>query len=385
MRLLLIITDFGSFNNFLSELAIDLVSSDVELHVICSEHKIIHIDDKFDYEGLNIKFHFLDIPRRVSLYGQIKTAREIRKVILKVKPNLIHSHFTTGTFPTILFKCSKFKYWATFHGLGLNASVGIKKLIFTVVERFCFARLDKIFLLNQLDFDLVHEIYPLKARKYLSLGVGCNIDKFDPSRRAIHDNLALKKRLNINDEFVITFTGRFVQFKGFHLVIRTMISLEKLYPGRFKFIVIGAADPIHKTGLFEEEEVLIRDFPALINVGYTSEVEAYLAISDLFLFPSKKEGLPTCVLESLSMGVPVLTMNARGNADVIVNNYNGYLIPNSSEKNEINDFMQLINNLYLDREKLKILSVNALKDRLKYARDIFVQEHLKLYNQYKYE
>ena len=57
----LIITDYGSFNNFLAEIAIKLCSS-YSVHVICSDDKIIVTNDKFDYSNFDISFHFIDIP-----------------------------------------------------------------------------------------------------------------------------------------------------------------------------------------------------------------------------------------------------------------------------------------------------------------------------------
>src|SRR5450432_3733192 len=103
MKLVLIITDFGAFNNFLAELSAKIAQDNrYALHIICSKNKVINIKDKEIFENQNIDFHFIDIPRTITLSGQLKAAIKIRSLIKTIKPDLIHSHFTTATFPTIL-------------------------------------------------------------------------------------------------------------------------------------------------------------------------------------------------------------------------------------------------------------------------------------------
>jgi glycosyltransferase involved in cell wall biosynthesis len=142
-----------------------------------------------------------------------------------------------------------------------------------------------------------------------------------------------KHNLNIDGRFVITYTGRFVEFKGFDIVYHSFIKLANEFPDRFVLLLIGGKDPIHPTGLTKDEENDLYKNISIVNVGYTSEVEKYLAITDVFLFPSKKEGLPVCIVEALAMGVPVVTLDERGNSDVVKNDFNGFLVKSVSKSN----------------------------------------------------
>jgi hypothetical protein len=63
-------------------------------------------------------------------------------------------------------------------------------------------------------------------------------------------------------------------------------------------LLIGGRDPIHPTGLTEQEEGDLFKIKNIV-VGYTSEVEKYLAITECVLFPSKKK---VCIVEALAMG-----------------------------------------------------------------------------------
>lgn len=377
MNLLIIITDYGSFNNFLAELAIRL-SYENEIHVVCSESNIINITDKFDYSKFNLTFHNVDISRSPSIFKTIKSAYKIRKIVNKVHPTLVYAHFTTGIFPSILFKNRNIQYWGTFHGLGINASSGFRKIIFSIVEFFSFYRLDRIFVINNKDFEFVNTIFKEKTFKYNSCGVGCDIDQFDIEKFSESDKLKLKLDLNIDEKFVITYTGRFVEFKGFDLGYHSFMKLVNEFPDKFVLVLIGGRDPIHITGLTETEENDLDTNPNIVNVGFSSEVNKYLSISDVFLFPSRKEGLPVCIVESLSMGVPVVTLDERGNSDVITNNFNGYLVKYYSKSNAINAIAEKLKYLANNLDTLNRFSSNCLKNRHIYSRSFFVEEQLKL-------
>ena len=382
MKILFIITDYGSFNNFLAELSISL-SKENKIHVICSNSNIIKIIDKFDYNKYNLTFHTVDIPRKTSIINIINSGISIRKIIKIIKPQLVYAHFTTGIFPTILFKNRNIEYWGTFHGLGLNASKGVRKIIFTIVEMYCLIRLDKRFLINEKDYFFVQKIFNTNTFKYKSYGVGCDIVKFDKNKYSEYDKLILKQKLGIENKFVITYTGRFVEFKGFDIVYNSFVELHKYYKNKVVLILIGGVDSIHPTGLLSEQEIDIDQNKNILNVGFTSEVDKYLSISDVFLFPSKKEGLPVCILEALSMGIPVITLDERGNSDLIKNDFNGYLIKSESKKEIINKILEKLILLHKNKSKLKLMSNNCLEKRNLYSRLYFVEEQLKLINEFK--
>jgi glycosyltransferase involved in cell wall biosynthesis len=382
MRLVIVITDYGSFNNFLAELAV-ILSQENEIHIICSGSNVINIIDKFDYSKYNLTFHTVDIPRSTSLIKLIKRALEIRGKIKIINPSLVYAHFTTGIFPAIFFKKRDIEYWGAFHGLGMNASSGIRKLMFLIVELYCFMRLDKRFLINNKDYELVSTMFKKNTFKYNSCGVGCDINKFDRNRFMEIDISNLKQNLNIDGKFVITYTGRFVEFKGFDLVYRSFVKLAEEFPNKVTLLIIGGRDPIHSTGLTEQEENNLFKNKNIINVGYTSEVEKYLAITDVFLFPSKKEGLPVCIVEALAMGVPVITLDERGNCDVVINNFNGYLVKSISKSSDVDKIVEKLKYLDMNRNVLDMLSSNCLINRENYSRSFFVEEQLQLIKNFK--
>ena len=344
MHLLLIITDYGSFNNFLSELAIEMVQSGNKVDVICSNDKVINLADKVDYSTWGINIHFVSFPRGFNIYKQFRASVEIYNLTKLINPDLVHVHFTTGIFTTVLYKKLPFITLGTIHGLGYPIVKGIKKQIFKAVELFCFSRLDQIFVINKFDYNVIKG--PAKQKTFLleSAGLGCDLKRFDidifrSKISTIKSELQLKEK-----DFVITFTGRFVHFKGFDLVVRTFLKINKAYPSTYKLILIGGNDPIHPTGLTESEEEEYMNCNEIIKVGFINNVERYLSVADVFLFPSLKEGMPVCIIEALAMGIPTITADSRGCSDLVENKRNGIVLANRPTVEDIFDAILLFKN-----------------------------------------
>ncbi|MDJ0974573.1 MAG: glycosyltransferase [Planctomycetota bacterium] len=62
-------------------------------------------------------------------------------------------------------------------------------------------------------------------------------------------------------------------------------------------------------------------------VGFQEDVADWLAAFDLFVFPSRKEGLPMIVLEAMAAGRPVLATTAGGIPELVRDGQDGVLVP----------------------------------------------------------
>lgn len=380
MNILLIITDYGSFNNFLAELAMELLHSGHRVSVICGRSKVIAFEDKYDFEALGIQFHFTNFPRSMNPIAQLMASIRIHQLIKKIKPDLVNIHFTTGIFTTVLWKRPSCSTLGTIHGLGYSTMpAGLKRLLFRIVENFCIRRVDETWVLNEQDYQILSPKIPSKIRKYHSFGVGCDLTKFDPTTFSSEHVVALKHRLSIpSSSFVIAYTGRFVEFKGFGLVVKSFFNLKR-QGINVHLLLIGGIDPIHPTGLTDDELTQSHTDKDINYIGFTKEVAKYLAISDLFLFPSRKEGMPVCIMEAMAMGIPVITLNTRGCQDIVSQGVNGLVLAeNVTPDSMANEIINLIR----DPVKRKMLAKNARDSREMFSRKEYVTEQIKIYESY---
>ena len=66
--------------------------------------------------------------------------------------------------------------------------------------------------------------------------------------------------------------------------------------------------------------------------GYQNDVRKFYEHSSVFVLPSYREGTPRTSLEAMSMGKPIITTDAPGCKETVIENYNGFLVPVNDTK-----------------------------------------------------
>ncbi len=207
-----------------------------------------------------------------------------------------------------------------------------------------------------------------------SFGMGCDLERFDPKKTDAQKVASLKAELGIeDDDFVYIFIGRQTNFKGFDKVVKAFFKTQETHP-KSKLILVGEKDRIHPTSLGSKWEKALKANTSIIKVGWRENVQDYLALSDLNVFPSEREGLPVNLMESLAMGVPVLTVNSRGCRDVVRHDVDGVVIDDTS----IEAIAAAMCDLQDDPEKLEKYRENALAGRDRFDRKHFVEEQFRI-------
>lgn len=129
-----------------------------------------------------------------------------------------------------------------------------------------------------------------------------------------------------DDRVRILFVGHINEHKGVDLLISA--TDEIIRRGYRKIIIelVGGGNP--RVVKKFKEEVRRRGLEKyIIFEGIREDVPSLLIKADLFVLPSRIEGLPTTILEALTLGVPVIASNVGGIPDIIRNGKNGILVP----------------------------------------------------------
>ncbi|NLN88239.1 MAG: glycosyltransferase family 4 protein, partial [Syntrophomonadaceae bacterium] len=135
---------------------------------------------------------------------------------------------------------------------------------------------------------------------------------------------------------VLLFTGSIIERKGIDLLTEAFLQIAPDHPDLYLWLI----GPVSKS----ENASLNEDFVAKMKkqvsaAGLSDRVrfeglvsdrgdlaEAYQA-ADVFVFPSRIEGLPNVVLEAMSSGLPVIVTDLPGLKGVVESGENGIVVP----------------------------------------------------------
>lgn len=163
-------------------------------------------------------------------------------------------------------------------------------------------------------------------------------------------NSVFEKKSDIN--FKIGFVGRWSSEKRAYLFLEIATQITKKYPA-VRFVMAG-------TGMKSNLDKI-----SAAGVEFLGEITDKTILKKLYselhivLLPSKYEGFPMVIMESMAQGVITIATNVGGISEHIINNENGILINDGGEGKMVSDFTNSIEHLLLDKEQMALLSKKA--------------------------
>ena len=166
-----------------------------------------------------------------------------------------------------------------------------------------------------------HEIAGLPLDQMTVLPNGVDLERFSPG----HDRLAFRAKLGLPAAAPIVVTcGSVVPRKGVDVLLDAWDRVVAAIPGAL-MVICGSVGVRPTFGDPEMRRELV-DFTARIEqrlegnasvrlAGEVEAVEEYHRAADLFVFPSRREGLPNAVLEAMASGLPCVVSPFAGIPD----------------------------------------------------------------------
>lgn len=119
--------------------------------------------------------------------------------------------------------------------------------------------------------------------------------------------------------------ARLLGDKGVREYAEAARQLKGLYPGAI-FFLVGWIDE-------NPDAISIKELDQWVSEGYIEylgkldDVRPALAQASVYVLPSYREGMPRTVLEAMSMGRPIITTDAPGCRETVIDGVNGFLVP----------------------------------------------------------
>jgi glycosyltransferase involved in cell wall biosynthesis len=156
------------------------------------------------------------------------------------------------------------------------------------------------------------KLLPRHARVEVVRGSGVDVDHYAPE-------------LLPGGAPVFLFVGRLLAEKGILDFVEAARRVRAKHPDA-RFVVVGGLDPNPTSVTREQVERWMLD-GVIEWVGEVRDVRPELVKASVLVLPSYREGTPRSVLEAMSMGRAVITTDAPGCRETIVDGEHGLLVP----------------------------------------------------------
>lgn len=285
--------------------------------------------------------NFYDLPfeRSPIKFNNIKTYKKLKDIIDSNEFDIIHCHTPMGGVLTRLAarearrKNTNVIYTA--HGFHFYRGAPIANwLLYFPVESWLARFTDVLITINKEDFNRAKK-FKAKRIKYVP-GVGIDTERF-----SIVTVNKQKKRSEIGipeDSLIVLSVGELNKNKNHEIIIRALGVLRN--PDIY-YVICGEGQLEDYLGKLAKELGVDKQ---VMLLGYRTDIVEISKISDVFAFPSIREGLSLALMEAMSSGLPVICSDIRGNNDLIQEGKGGYLI----QPDNIEGFVNALNKIYIN-------------------------------------
>lgn len=291
------------------------VACNMEQGSTITSEKIEAMKQELKEMGVNVVH--VPIPRKVTAVGDIMKSFRASKQLMNAREYaLIHCHSPIGGMICRLANrfskgYGKTKMIYTAHGFHFFKGAPKKNwLIFYPVEWLCSRYTDVLITINHEDYTLAQKKMKARNVQYVP-GIGVNTEHISKVF-SIRDQLCEQLGIPMSAKLMIS-VGELNDNKNHQVVVRAMKDL----PSDIHYLICGQGDsaPV-LTEIAQQMDCEKR----LHLLGYRSDVLAVVKSCDLFVFPSKREGLSVALMEAMAVGKAVACSKIRGNTDLIDEN-----------------------------------------------------------------
>lgn len=324
------------------------LSKKYQIDVACSSPKGFKKEKYFEYIKKiipnNSKYFHVSAERSpLEVFKNFKAFFELRNIIQKGNYNLVWTNEPVMGVITRLaasnFRKKNTKVMYLAHGFHFFKGTPIINWMFYPIEKLMSNFCDLMVMINREDYFLTKKNFSTPV-KHIN-GIGLNIKKIQDGRT---DKKTKRKELKIKSNCVLLVSvGELMKHKNHECIIKALSLIKN---PNITYIICGMGERLNFLKKLSSNLKLENQVKFL---GYRSDVADILRISDIFIHPSKREGLGIASLEAMALGLPIITSNIHGIKDYSVSGVTGY----SLNPNDVKGFAEAINKL-TNNEKLRL-------------------------------
>jgi len=339
MKILYVTALNETINAFLIPHIEKLIKEGNEVHCACNINREI----SFRLINKKVIYHSIQFSRNPLKINYIKVIKDIKRVYLENKYDIVHVHTPIASFLTrLVLKNYDVKIIYTVHGFHFfEGAPLINWLIYYPLERIAAHWTDRIVTINDEDFERA-KTFKLRNNGDVILMHGVGIE---PNEYILNefDRDQYRRILGVKqNDFMILILADINKNKNHIRVIKAIKELIK-NDDHIKVICAGEG-PLRSELSKKVVELGLED--KIKFLGFRRDVKELINSSDCVGLFSMREGLPKSLMEAMCCGKPLIASNIRGCRDIAGNNNVGILVNPNDYKSILNGLKKIINSKY---------------------------------------
>lgn len=359
--------DFGGAQGNTLHTARNLDKSRYEASIICGQRGDLEhrVPDK------NIRYAE-NLVRQVSPLKEIQAFFELRRMLLELRPHIVHTHSSkAGILGRLAARSAGVPVIVhTFHGFGFHPlQHPLVRGLYVFLEKLCARFSDALVFVSRSNMETARAAGIGDPARYRLIRSGVPLAAY-PART---DRAQKRAELGLKetDTLVLSIGNTKPQKNPGHFIEAARRLAPKFPAARFVFAGGGADLP-----KYSDEAGKLGDGKACRFIGWREDTAELLAASDVFAMTSRWEGLPRALVEALRTGLPSVCYAADGVSDILVTDRNGYLI----DAGDLDAFCAALEKLLGDSGLRARLAAGAAATDLKeFDIDFMVRQQEELY------
>lgn len=182
-----------------------------------------------------------------------------------------------------------------------------------------------------------------------SIPNGVDMDRFKMTTPEVRSSM--REKLGFEDRFTVLFIGEIVSRKQPHVLLDALKHSPQLRE-KLQIVFLGPVNDMKYGADFLRRLEAMKQSVNVRYLKYSRSPEDYYQASDVFILPSKNEGMSNAILEAMATGLPILSTPVSGNDELVFEGVNGYSLQYGSE---VKDLVTSLEGMLHDREKVSEL------------------------------
>lgn len=240
-----------------------------------------------------------------------------------------------------------------------------------LIEPLCMKRADRIIAVSQFTKQDIMSVFGIPESKIAVIHHGVHPEDYVLPEEA---RVKLRSTLGISSQPMILFTGKLAPRKGVDVLLRALPQV--LREMEVKLVLAGSGNQQDYQQL--AEALGISDKLRFLGRVPDDTLRLLFSSCDLFVLPSRLEGLGIVILEAMAAGKPVVATNVGGIPELIESGQNGILVEANNEGKLAGAIVKVLSNKSL----AQIIGENNMKKaRERFSWEVAAQKTERVYNE----